>query len=244
MGHEGQGGEGQQWQSAAIVAAAAGFYSTISGANKQDCSSIVGRCEWLSSHTAGSTASTTITAATTAGGQRQHSWHVGGQQYDSGHARDIYTRGHQVLEQCHVWGAGKTISWAQITIFPGRIPLISIIRGRQGEGNWRKERRRCKGAAIWTRAKLASTKCRELEGRRWTWRHAATIAQQRGRIGRIVFAGEPDRNTAEWPPDVRWCGRGPVPSAVTATTAAAGDGHATWWGTGTRGTSPYGPTPL
>lgn len=50
-------------------------------------------------------------------------------------------------------------------------------------------------------------RCRELERRRWTWRHATAAKQARFTIiTNRAYVPRPDRNTTEWPPDLKSSG--------------------------------------
>lgn len=112
--------------------------------------------------------------------------------------------GTEVLEQCSTWREGQA-SWSTFTLPAGGISNIKIIRGRQRK-RWQ-ERRRRKRYSVWTRAKFATTKCRELERRRWTWRHATAAKQARFTIiTNRAYVPRPDRNTTEWPPDLKSSG--------------------------------------
>lgn len=50
-------------------------------------------------------------------------------------------------------------------------------------------------------------RCRELERRRWAWRHATAAKQARFTIiTNRAYVPRPDRNTTEWPPDLKSSG--------------------------------------
>lgn len=73
-------------------------------------------------------------------------------------------------------------------------------------------------------------RCRELERRRWSWRHATAAKQARFTIiTNRVYVPRPDRNTTEWPPDV-WANRGAQPASKA------------WLGTHSRRAHAHGPS--
>lgn len=192
MGQQRERGEGVQ-QSAAIIAAAAGYH-TVNGANYKG----VGIWERCCGDNAKQRDDDNNNNDTECGGHTTDT-----SVFSRGSKHTDINRRYKVMEQCDIWRTIEESCGAQITVLSRRISNASSQWIGYGKERWDRQKRGGRGirATVWTRAKFASTKCRELEGRRRSWRHAAEHAQQRHTVTIYVWCGDPDRNTAEWPPD-------------------------------------------